>query len=30
MHKMQPIPVCFVPQELKDLLHSWKSIFVSR
>ena len=22
MHKMQPIPVCFVPQELKDLLHS--------
>ena len=21
-HKMQPIPVCLVPQELKDLLHS--------
>jgi len=22
LHKMQPIPVCLVPQELKDLLHS--------
>lgn len=22
LHKMQPIPVCVVPQELKDLLHS--------